>query len=104
MRQDPHPRDGARQRGSLPELSSDTFVLIKVCDTCVLMGRRGIITAQKKTIELRSTPVSEDTFTVSPVDEAWVASLAIALRFLAFGLIYKYTKNLVGPMRRDGLT
>jgi hypothetical protein len=42
--------------------------------------------------------VSEDTFTVSPVDEAWVASLAIALRFLAFGLIYKYTKNSVGPM------
>jgi len=29
---------------------------------------------------------------------AGIATLAIALRFLAFGLIYKYTKNSVGPM------
>jgi hypothetical protein len=29
---------------------------------------------------------------------AGIASLTIALRFLAFGLIYKYTKNSIGPM------
>jgi len=29
---------------------------------------------------------------------AGIASLGIALRFLAFGLIYKYTQNSVGPM------